>query len=41
MTIFTPETALPSEKTLSFIRQLAYSYRVIRINGKTEVYSLN
>ena len=41
MTIFTPETALPSEKTLILIRQLAYSYRVISINGKTEVYSLN
>ena len=41
MTIFTPEKAVPSEKTLNFIRQVAYSYRVIKINGRIQVYSLN
>lgn len=31
----------PSEKTINFIKQIAYSYRAIKINGKTEVYCLN
>ncbi len=31
----------PSKKTLNFIKQLAYSYRVININGKYETFCLN
>lgn len=39
--IFTSEEVKPSEKTLNFIRQIAYTYRVIRMNGRTESYCLN
>lgn len=31
----------PSEKTLNLIRQIAYTYRTIYINGKTETFCLN
>ena len=31
----------PSEKTLQIIRQIAYTYRVIKVNGKNEVFCLN
>ncbi len=31
----------PSEATLRLIRQIAYTYRVIRINGKAEAFCLN
>ena len=41
MKYFTPEDKKPSSKTLNFIRQIAYTYRVINFNGKNEVYSLN
>ncbi|WP_314696288.1 hypothetical protein [uncultured Prevotella sp.] len=39
--IFTPEEIKPSEKTLNIIRQIAYTYRVIKINGKVQTYCLN
>lgn len=41
MKYFTSEETSPSEKTLKLIRQLAYTYRVIKMNGKNEVYCLN
>ncbi|GAB6982201.1 hypothetical protein [Prevotella dentasini] len=41
MQLFTPEELNPSEKTLRLIRQIAYTYRAIQINGKTETYCLN
>ncbi len=31
----------PSEKTLNLIRQIAYTYRTIYINGKAETFCLN
>jgi len=31
----------PSEKTLNLIRQIAYTYRTIYINDKTETFCLN
>ncbi len=41
MKLFTPEELKPSEKTLNIIRQIAYTYRVIKINGKMKSYCLN
>ena len=41
MEYFTSEEARPSEKTLNFIRQIAYTYRVLTMNGRTESYCLN
>lgn len=41
MKFFTSEEMKPSEKTLNIIRQIAYTYRVININGKNEAYCLN
>ena len=38
---FTSEELKPSEKTLHIIRQIAYTYRVIRINGKMQSLCLN
>lgn len=38
---FTSEEQTPSERTLNFIRQLAYTYRVIKMNGKNEAFCLN
>lgn len=38
---FTPDDLCPSEKTLNFIRMLAYSYRVVKVNGKVEPFCLN
>lgn len=37
----THEDTNPSDKTLNFIRQIAYTYRTVRINGKIESYCLN
>jgi len=31
----------PSEATLNLIRQIAYTYRVVNIEGKDELYCLN
>lgn len=41
MKYFTQEEKRPSNKTLSIIRQIAYTYRVIKLNGQNEVYCLN
>ena len=41
MKYFTQKKKKPSSKTLNFIRQIAYTYRVINFNGKNEVYCLN
>lgn len=38
--IFTQEEIQPSKKTLDFIRQFAYTYRAININGRVIRYSL-
>jgi hypothetical protein len=38
---FTPEELRPSEKTLQLIRQIAYTYRVLRNSGHPQVYCLN
>ena len=38
MKYFTPDEARPSEKTLSIIRQIAYTYRVMKRDGRDEVY---
>lgn len=31
----------PSQKTLNFIKQLAYTYRVVNIKGRNETFCLN
>ena len=42
MKYFTPETLNPSEKTLEIIKQIAYTYRVIKMaDGTTVPYCLN
>ena len=41
MKYFTTEEIKPSEKTLNIIRQIAYTYRVIKVNGRKEVYCAN
>ena len=41
MKYFTQKEAQPSENTLNIIRQIAYTYRVITVNGKKEVFCLN
>jgi len=41
MNYFTSEEITPSEKTLNIIRQIAYSYRTIKVNGTTQVLCLN
>lgn len=41
MTIFTSEENNPSEFTLRLIRQMAYTYRVARIDGQVIHYTLN
>lgn len=41
MEYFTSEELNPSEMTLNIIRQIAYTYRVIRRNGKNVSYCLN
>lgn len=41
MKYFTQENLSPSEKTLNIIRQIAYTYRVIKNNGHNDVYCLN
>lgn len=34
MAYFTPEEVLPSPSTIALIRQIAHSYRVIKIGNK-------
>lgn len=45
MKYFTSENNMPcmnpSEKTLAIIRQIAYTYRVIKINGQNRAFCLN
>lgn len=41
MNLFTPEELQPSEQTLNLIRQIAYTYRVINMNGRQESLCLN
>lgn len=41
MRYFTQEEINPSEKTISLIRQIAYTYRMFRVNGRTDFYCLN
>lgn len=41
MGYFIQEDKRPSARTIELIRQVAYSYRVVNINGRNEVYSLN
>ena len=41
MQYFTHEDLNPSERTLNLIRQIAYTYRPVEINGKMESYCLN
>lgn len=41
MTHFTLEEVNPSEYTLNLIRQIAHSYRVLKLNGRQEIYCLN
>ena len=41
MKYFTQEEKSPSFKTLNLIRQIAYTYRVIKVNGQAEAYCLN
>ena len=41
MTYFTPEELQPTEQTLSIIRQIAYTYRLVKVNGKEEVFCFN
>lgn len=41
MKYFTHEETTPSEKTLNLIKQIAHTYRVIKLNGRTEVYCMN
>ncbi len=41
MQYFTHEDLNPSERTLNIIRQVAYSYRVLKMNGSIQQYCLN
>ena len=41
MQYFTQEELKPSEHVLNIIRQIAYSYLTIKVNGRTESYCLN
>ncbi len=38
---FTQEDIKPSELTLNIIRQIAYTYRMIKGNGQKKAYCLN
>ncbi len=41
MKYFTSEEAQPAKRTLDIIRAIAYTYRVMNINGKMTSYCLN
>lgn len=41
MKYFTPEDIKPSEQTLNIIRQIAYTYRVVKTTGKVDACCLN
>ena len=38
---FTHDDLNPSEKTLRLIRQIAYTYRLLRLGGENRVFCLN
>ena len=37
----TDKVMRPSQQTIDLIKQIAYTYRVVRINGRNEVFCLN
>ena len=39
--IFTPKELRPSKRTIQIIKQIAYTYRAFKMNGKYEVLCLN
>ena len=39
--IFTSEEMRPSKRTINIIKQIAYTYRAMQINGKMEVFCPN
>ena len=39
--VFTHEETTPSETTLNIIRQIAHTYRTLKVNGKQHTYCLN
>jgi hypothetical protein len=41
MSDFTSDKLQPSEKTLNIIRQIAYTYRTMKLRGKVVNYCLN
>lgn len=41
MKYFTKEENKPSKNTLNIIKQITYTYRSIKLNGKNEAYCLN
>lgn len=41
MKYFTQEELQPSEKTLNFIRQIAYSYRLAQANNRNKPYCVS
>lgn len=41
MKYFTFEEKKPSNKTLNIIKQIAYTYRVMKFNEQNEAYCLN
>jgi len=41
MTHFTQKELGPSKRTIDFIKQFAYTYRTVKINGRTEALCLN
>lgn len=41
MQIFTPEEIKPFEQTLNLIKQIAYTYRAVKMNNKLESFCLN
>lgn len=41
MSNFTSEKLQPSENTLNIIRQIAYTYRTMKLRGKVVNYCLN
>jgi len=38
---YSPEDINPSEKTLKLIKQIAYTYKAIKMNGKNDVFCLS
>ena len=38
---FTTEDVQPSKRTLDLIRTIAYTYRVMNLNGRMTAYCLN